>query len=340
MSFRLFIYYCAICGAWAALIAFLLVVLTGLNKPYQPSDAMLEKAVQAEDMKALARTIKWMTVGKLTLAGGLLGLLLGAAVGTLDALLNSVGSQRIIRPLICLGVGMLGAMLGACVGEMLYQFPGLPRFPGWMLAGMAIGFSIGVFDVLRAVLSGSGMSMAVRKVMNGVIGGLMGGLVGGILFDVLSSDTLNNMLFGKPAPVEGQTDTGEGMFTRTSLALGLVILGACIGLLIGLAQVILKEAWVRVESGFKAGRELILSKAETSIGRAESCDIGLYGDNNIEKLHARIQLKGNRYLLADDDTPGGTFLNGERIQGPTPLRSGDRIGVGRAVLRFGERQKR
>ena len=60
--------------------------------------------------------------------------------------------------------------------------------------------------------------------------------------------------------------------------MGFVALGMCIGLLIGLAQVILKEAWVRVEAGFRAGREMILSKPEVTIGRAESCDIGLFGD--------------------------------------------------------------
>jgi pSer/pThr/pTyr-binding forkhead associated (FHA) protein len=114
----------------------------------------------------------------------------------------------------------------------------------------------------------------------------------------------------------------------------------CIGLLIALAQVILSEAWLRVDQGFRAGRELILSKAEITIGRAESCDLGLFGDPTVEKLHARIVQKGDRYLIDDNRTPGGTFLNGERVDGPTPLRSGDEIRVGRCVLRFGERQKR
>ena len=81
---------------------------------------------------------------------------------------------------------------------------------------------------------------------------------------------------------------------RSTLAVGLVILGMCIGLLIGLAQVVLKEVWVQVEQGFRAGREMILSKPDTTVGRAESCDIGLFGDNKVEKMHARIVLKGGR----------------------------------------------
>ena len=127
---------------------------------------------------------------------------------------------------------------------------------------------------------------------------------------------------------------------RSSLAIGLVILGACIGLLIGLAQVILKEAWVKVEAGFRPGRQLILSKAETTVGRAESCDLGLFGDSGVERLHARILLEDNRYLLADAQTPGGTFLNDARVDRPTPLRDGDTIRVGNSRLRFGERARR
>src|SRR5262249_50329502 len=121
--------------------------------------------------------------------------------------------------------------------------------------------------------------------------------------------------------------------------IGFVILGMCIGLLIGLAQILLKEAWVKVEAGFRAGREMILSKPETTIGRAEACDIGLFGDAKAEKLHAKILQQENSYLLDDVGTPGGTYLNGSKIQGPTPLHSGDEIRVGNSVLRFREKQK-
>src|SRR5205814_2770381 len=101
-------------------------------------------------------------------------------------------------------------------------------------------------------------------------------------------------------------------------AWGFVALGMCIGLLIGLAQVILKEAWVKIETGRKAGREMILTKEKTSIGRAEACDIGLFGDNQIEKFHAHIVQMGNRYFLEDNKTPGGTYVNDRLVQGRTP----------------------
>ena len=39
-------------------------------------------------------------------------------------------------------------------------------------------------------------------------------------------------------------------------------------------------------------------------------------------------------MIVDVNTPEGTFLNGQRITGPTPLSSGDTIGVGRNVSAF------
>src|SRR5262249_26977305 len=118
-------------------------------------------------------------------------------------------------------------------------------------------------------------------------------------------------------------------------------LGSCIGLMIGLAQVILKEAWLSVEEGFRSGRELLLTRAETTIGRGESCDLGLFGDNAIERLHARILLEKRRYVVVHAGEEGETFVNEDLVgKTPVPLRSGDRIRVGKSVLRFGERQKR
>jgi predicted component of type VI protein secretion system len=118
-----------------------------------------------------------------------------------------------------------------------------------------------------------------------------------------------------------------------------VALGACIGLAVALAQIILREAWLRVDSGFRPGRQLLLTRPETQIGRAEACDLGLFGDPTVEKVHAKILRKGNQWLLADAGTASGTMLNGQRITGPTPLHSGDRIQVGNCVLSFGTRTK-
>jgi MFS family permease len=219
-------------------------------------------------------------------------------------------------------IGFCGGFLGGFLGQSLFQSMGEQLWClilGWVLTGVLIGASLGVFDVLRGMLSKQESGAPLRKTINGMVGGFVGGLVGGLPYGSL----MNNP-----------------NLPRSNLAIGLVILGICIGLFVGLAQVMLKEAWIKVEQGFRPGREMMLSKDETTIGRAEACDIGLFGDNQIERMHARILVQDNRYVLADSGTPGGTYLNDQRIGGPTPLRSGDLIRVGRNVLRFGERQKR
>jgi hypothetical protein len=301
MSFRLFVYYCAVCGAWAAFVGW------GLGRILGP-----------DSMDTFARVV---------MRGLSLGLLLAFGLGLVDAFFSSRQTATIVlRGLLVSAVGLVGGLLGAALGQALYQSTDRDVFlaVGWVLTGLLIGASVGVFDVLARVTRGEGMSGAVRKVMNGLIGGSVGGLIGSILYLAL--------LYGL-----------GWLFKRADIyssgAWGMTVLGACIGLFIGLAQVILKEAWVRVESGFRPGRELIISKDEITIGRAESCDIGLFGGQGVEKLHARILHKGNRYLLTDDATPGGTYVNDEKISAPTPLRNGDAIRLGNCVLRFGERQK-
>jgi hypothetical protein len=294
MSFRLFIYYCAICGGWAAFLSW------GI--------------VQGVDFRGIANPYL-----RTALIAAVLGLLVAGALGFVDAYLNAVGAQRFVRVGICLGIGLIGGVIGGLIGQFLNSKLHAPFFIGWILVGVGIGASIGIFDLLQAARKGGDIHAPLKKTLNGIYGGLVGGFLGGVLF---------GWMFPNP------------YIPRTDLAISLVILGLCIGLLVGLAQVILKEAWLKVAQGFRAGRELLLAKDETTIGRAESCDLGLFGDNGIERLHARILLQNHRYLLADADTPGGTFLNDERIGKPTPLKSGDLIRVGNSVIEFGERQKR
>lgn len=309
MSFKLFIYYCALCGGWAALLTGILVLGGGLRTLSNFSPVVASGLIAA-----------------------LLGLLVAGVVGLLDALMNSVGVERFLRVGVCLGVGLVGGFLGGFVGEALFQtvsqmqpentiLQAVMHVVGWSLVGLVCGISIAVYDVLKG-LSGQGMGSAFNKLRNGIAGGLLGGIVGGAFYALLADFGLRERL------------------PRFPLATGLTIVGVCIGLFIGLAQVILKEAWIKIESGFRAGRELILSKPETLVGRAEGCDIGLFGDNQVEKQHARIVQKNNRYYVEDVGTPGGTWLNDQRISDTAPLRSGDAIRVGKCVLRFGERAKR
>jgi hypothetical protein len=170
------------------------------------------------------------------------------------------------------------------------------------------------------------LSWAVRRLLRGLVGGAVGGLLGGLLDWKLGG-------------AWEQLFRGKSNLWTPSLT-GFIVLGLCIGLLIGVARVALREAWLKVEAGFRKGRELLLDQPVLTIGRAESCDLGLFGDAAIAKLHARIYQQDGCHMIADAGSATGTFVNDHRILEPTLLRSGDLIRVGSAYLRFSERRAR
>jgi MFS family permease len=302
MSLRLFVYYCAMCGAWAALFGW------GLGRVAAPSDDT--------------------GFGRTVVLALFLGITVAAGLGLVDGLWCFAGkwnSQVGFKVLVGLVIGALAGLAGGFVGQFLYNVNSVFLIGGWIVTGLLIGASVGGYDVGVRLVRREGLRSALRKVTTGMIGGALGGLVGGLL-SLFLSKTLNSIFEGK-----------EGLLSPSAIAF--VALGACVGFLVGLALVILKEAWIKVESGFRPGRELILGKPETRIGKGEDCDVGLYGGAGVEKLHARIQQRGLDYYLTDAKTRGGTFLNEKPIQGEAMLRSGDRIRVGNCVLLFQEKRK-
>lgn len=265
-------------------------------------------------------------VWQASIKGMLLGLFLASVLTVVDWLWNSAGQIAFVaglRILVGAVVGAFGGFLGGLIGQLLYGRTQMGLFLvfGWTVTGLLIGVAPGAYDLFARLSANEDATGATRKIVNGILGGTVGGIVGGLLFLLINA-------------IGGQ----EGLWTPS--AAGFVALGMCIGLLIGLAQVILKEAWVKVEEGFRAGRELILTRPVVTIGRAENSDIALFGDTGIEKQHACIRLEAGRYFVEDMQTAGGTFVNGQRVDGRLPLRAGDEIQVGRSILRFGERQKR
>jgi hypothetical protein len=229
-----------------------------------------------------------------------------------------------------LGLGLtVGGLIGGFLGQLLYGSTDMAtlRLFGWTLTGLLIGAAPAGFDYLGAVMRNEERQGVWRKLRNGLIGGTVGGILGGIVNLLLRG--LWGKIFYNPDAL--------GLWSPS--ATGFVALGACIGLAVALAQIILREAWLKVEAGFRPGRQVLLTKPETTIGRAESCDIGLFGDATVEKVHAKITRQGGQWLLSDAGTASGTTLNGQRVTGPTPLHDGDRIQVGNCVLSFGVRAK-
>jgi DNA-binding response OmpR family regulator len=65
----------------------------------------------------------------------------------------------------------------------------------------------------------------------------------------------------------------------------------------------------------------------TTLGRSESCAV-VIPLPVISRLHARIELQHDRYLLLDAGSANGTFVNGRRIEQGVQLSTGDEIWLG------------
>jgi hypothetical protein len=304
MSIRRVIYYCAAWGGAAGYLGWILGRLVEV------------------DGTMLAAGVKGMS----------LGLLIALFLGLLDALsagswpgVASVGSRLFLSMLI----GAAGGLAGGFLGQVLFDLSQArwALLAGWWLTGLLIGVAPASFDFLVAVLRSEDRRGARRKLRNGLLGGSIGGLLGGTV-SVLLHDVWIDLF---------RDSDVQDLWSPS--ASGFVALGCCIGLAVALTQVILREASLRVEAGFRPGRQVLLTRPVTVIGRAESCDVGLFGDSGVEKVHARIKREGNAWTVSDAATSSGTLLNGKVITEPTPLHSGDRIQVGGSVLSFATRTR-
>ncbi len=78
--------------------------------------------------------------------------------------------------------------------------------------------------------------------------------------------------------------------------------------------------------------ELKLEKKQIIIGRRDDCDVAL-DDIFVSRKHATIKKSGDDYVLEDNRSTYGTFVNGKKISKST-LRYGDEIRVGNTILAF------
>jgi len=86
--------------------------------------------------------------------------------------------------------------------------------------------------------------------------------------------------------------------------------------------------------GEGAPRRILLEKPELMIGREEGLDIHL-PSKRASRQHAVLLRKHQDYIILDNDTPNGVFLNGLKIHSAI-LRDGDVLQVADAVFMYYE----
>jgi len=258
----------------------------------------------------------------------LAGAVIGCSIGYFVVSVEAIRDRSLVRfsRLATYGLllGALGGALGFVLGEEFFGVltdrmkadrehsalyligAGFVRGIGWMILGLAVGISEGI------------AARSHGKFSYGAIGGALGGFVGGFLFGLFYTAAHRR---GDPTLIWG--------------AVGLVIVGACIGSLSALVQGVFQPASVKVMRGWQEGREYALDKPSNRLGRDEHADIALFRDMRVEKQHALIQRQGNRFVLVNTNAPADyTRVNGRPVSNNHELHDGDRIELGQVVLRF------
>ena len=71
------------------------------------------------------------------------------------------------------------------------------------------------------------------------------------------------------------------------------------------------------------------ASSKITVGRRPDCDVPLAWDNDVSRRHAELLRTVEGWVLVDDESRNGSYLNGKHVRGRHALRDGD-------VLRFGD----
>ena len=257
----------------------------------------------------------------------LLGTFIGGAVGCLEGFTRG-GKVHTFRGLL-LGAlfGMVGATLGASIGSRLVQMVfGSSAFVsgGFMTQVLARTFAFIPIGMLLGAAIGAS-SLTIKRAVQGLIGGAIGAAVSGATFDLIG------VVFGQMIlSARGQMSGEVGGPSRAVTA---ILLGAMIGLFIGLVERFSRSAWLRLTLGRNEGKEWSIDGPQTLIGRSEGSQVPLFGDPNVAPVHAAISRQNGQYIIQDGGSPIGTLVNGQRIQ-QALLQHGAQIQIGSFALTF------
>ncbi|MBI2844493.1 MAG: FHA domain-containing protein [Armatimonadetes bacterium] len=280
---------------------------------------------------------------QILLVGALVGMFIGSGLGVAEALSGVSRRDAVRRIILGASVGAVGGAIGLAFGNFFYRIfhvlagerggpvvpvgvpvsAGPPAFISFALelVGRSIGWAlIGLFIGLSQGLA----TQSTKKMANGAVGGFLGGGIGGFSFQIL-----------------GELNGTQAIIIPVELMrlIGFTVTAGAIGLFIGFIEEVTKQAWLVHLKGRNEGREFLIFKPETVVGRDEFADVPVFGDPNVEPRHFVIRADERRHRLQDLGTSAGTLVNGQRVQQHL-LCDGDTIQIGAAKLLFRDKASR
>jgi predicted component of type VI protein secretion system len=87
------------------------------------------------------------------------------------------------------------------------------------------------------------------------------------------------------------------------------------------------EVKLIVVGGKLAGKELPVNANEFLIGRSAECHLRPRNER-VSRRHCMVVVGKGSVIVRDFDSRNGTFVNGKKVDGESPLANGDRLSVG------------
>jgi hypothetical protein len=179
----------------------------------------------------------------------------------------------------------------------------------WCLAGMAMGLGQGI--ALRSS----------RLLLYGFIGGVVGGLLGGLFFD-----PIDLILLGSDKPS-----------AHWSRFIGFGLIGLSVGAMIGIVELLARDAWLRMTRGPLTGKEFLLFKDVMAIGASPRSDIYLFNDSLVAPDHAILRAVGDECEIEARAQSHPIQLNNRSVT-RARLRHGDTVTIGQTMFVFQRRK--
>jgi hypothetical protein len=267
------------------------------------------------------------------LLGGLLGMAIGADDGGLMAIIGL----------------LLGAAVGAVVALVIHD-----------LMVFLTGAFIGVAVMGGAFLAGGDLPDPAFVVIAGLIGGV-GLLVLSKTAIIFFTSAVGSLLFGMGVEATGlwlllffgvgvavQYGLANALGDKVGLGTGPAAIGKAKTGVAGSGVKPLPKPKPALQYGQVAGgaAPVLTTSAyfianegqrinltdQMTIGRGSDCKLRLMG-RNVSRRHATLRHSDGSWYIQDQDSAGGTFVNGQRVNA-SRLMPGDQVGIGDHTLRF------
>jgi hypothetical protein len=255
--------------------------------------------------------------------------LVGMTIGGVDGIVCRQPRRAILSALIGGAVGLIGGFVSSILASVIYM-PFTALASNWMAGTMApLGFLMQIIGrtlawMLAGMAMGLGQGVSLRSkrlLLFGFLGGTLGGLLGGLLFD-----PIDFVILGTEKPS-----------AHVSRLVGLGVIGAGVGVMIGVVELLARDAWLRMTEGPLAGKEFLLFKDVLRIGADSSSEIYLFGDPQVAPHHATLRTVGDDFEVENHNTRNPLLVNGRPVD-RRRLNHGDQIAIGRTSFTFQRRQ--